>query len=77
MTTLQLKNKIQERLKLINDEQLLNTIYEILSSTDNEVVKLTPEHKKSVMRGLEQMKNGEVSSHEDAMNELKEWLEEK
>ena len=76
MTAIQLKSRIQERLNKTNDLKLLNTIHEILKSTDEEVVKLSPEHRKSVMRGLEQMKNGEVCSEEEADREIEEWLRE-
>lgn len=77
MTTIQLKNRIKEQLNRTDDEKLLEAIYELLSTADEEVVKFTPEQRKRVMRGLEQIKNGEVSSHEDTMKEIEERLREK
>jgi predicted transcriptional regulator len=75
MTTVQLKTKIQERIDRTQDTLLLEAIYDMLGAVDGEVVKFTPEQYRRVMRGLEQMRNGEVTSHEDTMKELEEWLE--
>ncbi|MCB9185379.1 MAG: hypothetical protein H6601_01375 [Flavobacteriales bacterium] len=77
MTAVQLKTRIKERLEKTDDPKLLEAIYEMLKSADDEVVKFTPEQRARVMRGLEQMKNGEVSTHEETMEELREWLKKK
>ena len=76
MTTIQLKTRIQERLDRTQDTLLLEAIYDMLGGSDD-VVKFTPEKRARVMRGLEQMRNGQVTSHEDTMKELQEWLEKK
>jgi predicted transcriptional regulator len=76
MTTVQLKTKIQERIDRTHDTLLLEAIYDMLGAVDGEVVKFTPEQYRRVMRGLEQMKNGEVVSEEEADREIEEWLRE-
>jgi len=74
MTAVQLKTRIKERLEKTDDPKLLEAIYEMLKSAEEEVVKFTPEQRTRVMRGLEQMKNGEVTSQEEADREIEEWL---
>ena len=76
MTTVQLKSKIQERLDKTENTLLLEAIYDMLNGSDD-VVKFTPEQHARVLRGLEQMRKGQVTSHEDTMKELQEWLERK
>ncbi len=76
MTTVQLKTKIQERTDRTHDTLLLEAVYDMLGAVDGEVVKFTPEQYRRVMRGLEQMKNGEVVSEEEADREIEEWLRE-
>lgn len=75
MTTIQLKTRIQERLDRTQDTLLLEAIYDMLGGSD-EVVKFTPEQHARVMRGLEQMRNGQVVSEEEADREIEEWLRE-
>ncbi|MBI1288218.1 MAG: hypothetical protein GC178_11650 [Flavobacteriales bacterium] len=77
MTAVQLKTRIKERLEKTDDPKLLEAVYEMLKAAEDEVVKFTPEQRARVMRGLEQMRNGEVCSHEETIEDLREWLKKK
>jgi hypothetical protein len=73
MSGLELKEKIQKRLIEIEDEALLNEIYQMVCE-DDAVYKLSDEQKLRVEEGRQQIKEGKVISNEEANRQAKEWL---
>jgi len=79
MSTLELKEMLIEKINGTDDEELLEEIAHLLDvelETTNGVYKMSAEQLAAVNEGLEQLKNGEWLSHEDAEREIDEWLNE-
>jgi hypothetical protein len=74
MTKAQLKNKILEKIKKLENPELLEEIYRLLESetSDVEVYKLTPEQQKSIEEGLDDYKKGEIISDKDVNEKMDE-----
>jgi hypothetical protein len=73
MDIIELQNKLIKDIQKITDEELLNTIYQIIHS-GTDIYKLTPEQKESIRVSREQIKRGEFKSHETVMKETRKWL---
>ena len=73
MSGLELKEKIQKRLIEIDDEALLNEIYQMVCE-DDPVYKLSDEQKLRIEQGRQEIKEGKVISNEEANRQAKEWL---
>ncbi len=78
MTKAQLKNKILEKIKNLENPDLLEEIYRFLEleTSDLEVYKLTPEQQKSIEEGLEDYKKGNIMTDKDVNDEIDKWLNE-
>jgi len=76
MTVVELKEKLIAKIKSTDDEQLLEHIADIIDFEHN------PEHVHvmsqgeidAVKEGLEQIKNGQCISDEEAHRQFEEWL---
>ncbi|MGI8893738.1 MAG: hypothetical protein ACR2GN_09815 [Bacteroidia bacterium] len=78
MTKAQLKNKILEKIKNLENPDLLEEIYRFLEleTSDLEVYKLTPEQQKSIEEGLDDYKKGNIMTDKDVNDEIDRWLNE-
>lgn len=74
MTAIQLKQFIKKEVDAIDDEPMLENIIKVIHDLRGEVRTFTPEQRERVLHGLEQMRNGEVVSEEEADREIEEWL---
>jgi hypothetical protein len=76
MSTVELKQRLIERIALIEDDNILSEVYRLLewTNTDPETVKLTPELKAALDAGLDDIENGRTISHEQAKQEIDTWL---
>ena len=76
MSSLELKQKIIEKIESIEDDNLLAEIYRTLeiSQADNDVFVLTPPMRIALDEGLEDVKHGRVISNDEANKEIDEWL---
>ena len=76
MHTLELKKQLIDKIESTNNDILLEEIYRILDmGEDNlELYKLSSHQKAAIDEGLEDVKQGNVISHEDAKKEIDEWL---
>jgi hypothetical protein len=74
MTKAQLKNKILEKIKKLENPELIEEIYRLLESetSDLEVYKLTPEQQKSIEEGLDDYKKGKIISDKAVNDEIDE-----
>lgn len=73
MPIIKIKEKLLQRISEIEDENLLNEVYDMVRE-DAEVYKISAPQKEAVERGLNDIKNGRTISHEDAGKDIDEWL---
>lgn len=74
MSTVELKNKLKQKIEELNEVYLLEELLNIidLEAHKSEVHKIPKEHKKGLEISLEQMDTGKTTSHEKVMKELKD-----
>jgi hypothetical protein len=72
MSAIELKKKIQKRLTEIEDEDLLEEIYQMLCE-DKEPYQLSPSEKLRIEQARREIKEGKVISNEEANRRAKEW----
>jgi predicted transcriptional regulator len=78
MTTAKLKNKVIDKIKTIDDTELLESIYNLIES-DLElqvVLKLTKEQSKAIEAGRKDIKDGKTFTNDDVKKEMDKWLKE-
>ncbi|CAN5515065.1 hypothetical protein BH09BAC6_BH09BAC6_06660 [soil metagenome] len=76
MTVIELKAKLIEKINNTNDYELLDHISEVFEfeSRVDETYEMSPGEIEAVNEGLEQIKNGQWLSHEEANSQVAEWL---
>jgi len=73
MSAIELKEKIQKRLTEIEDEALLEEIYQMVCE-DQEPYLLSPTQKERIDQARQEIKEGKVISNEEANRQAREWL---
>ncbi len=73
MSALEIKEKIQKRLAEINDEAVLEDIYQMVCE-DQEPYQLSADPKTRIELAKKEIKEGKVISNEEANRQAKEWL---
>ena len=76
-TTEQLKLSLISRIRESKDLDFLNTLQNIVDSTDQEIYQLSELQESSITNGRSDIKNGKFHKNEDVISELKEWLKNK
>lgn len=76
MSTIELRKKVIEKIKKIDDENLLNDVNKLidLEAADLEVYKLNSEQRAAIAEAQIQIKNVEFLTDEEASKEINEWL---
>ena len=76
MTTKELKSNVIGKINETNDDEVLTEIYKILvdSYEDSEIYQLSENHKAAIALGINQIKQGEYLTNEQANKEADEWL---
>ena len=75
MNTVELKQMINQRISLIDDEPFLVAIKTILDTKlTSSIYKLSDFQKERISLGREQLKNGQIISNEDLQSEIDQWL---
>ena len=76
MTTKELKSKVIGKIIETNDNAILEEIYKILDETfeDSDIYQLSENHKTAIELGINQIKNGEYLTNEQANKEAAQWL---
>lgn len=69
-----IKEKLIERIKLSKDENLLNEIYNLLESTEQEPIIFSKNHINKVQESEEAYSKGNIISDEDLQKKLNKWL---
>lgn len=78
MKTAELKNILIQRIAGINDKSFLSAINTIVEAkSESTVYKTTPEQRKSIKEGREQIARGEFFTNEEVELEMDKWLREK
>lgn len=75
MLTTELKNKLIERIRETNDEEILEEISHLLELQEPDTVYQTNENQKAnIEKARQQIKNGQYLSDEDAEKDIDKWL---
>ena len=75
--TAQIKKDLISRIKNSKDLNFLKALQTIFDTSEQALYKLSPEQENSISTGREQLKNGQFSSNESVISEMKEWLAKK
>ena len=73
MTT-QIKNSLISRIKNSNDLDFLKALQTIFDSTEQTLYQLSPEQNDSIIKGREEIKNGDYLENDQFISEMKQWL---
>lgn len=76
-TTAQIKNNLISRIKESKDLNFLKALQTILDKSEQELYQLTSEQDDAISIGRKQIKDGQVSSNESVISEMKEWIAKK
>jgi hypothetical protein len=78
MTTVELKNFLIHKIAGINDKSFLSAIKTIIETkSESTIYKTTPDQRKRIMEGREQIAKGEGFPNEQVEMEMDKWLKEK
>ena len=72
--TAQIKNNLISRIEKSNDLSFLKALQTIFDSSEQSVYQLSSDQENSISIGKKQLKNGQYSSNESVISEMKEWL---
>lgn len=70
----QIKNSLISRIKDSNDLNFLKALQTIFDSSEQALYQLSPDQNDSIVKGREQIKNGEYVENDQFMSEVKKWL---
>lgn len=73
MTT-QIKNSLISRIKDSNDVNFLKALQTIFDSSEQTLYQLSAEQNDSIIKGREEIKNGDYIENDQLMSEMKKWL---
>ena len=76
MTVVELKEKLIAKISTTTDKELLNEVSWIIDveEPNNGMHVMSPGEIEAVKEGLEQIKNGQYISNEEANRQVEEWL---
>ncbi|HET7115367.1 MAG TPA: hypothetical protein VFI29_02690 [Hanamia sp.] len=76
MSTIELRNKVIDKIRKIENEDLLNEVNRLIEieTSDIEVYKFSSEQKAAIEEAENQIKNGEFLTDEEATKDIEEWL---
>ncbi len=72
--TAQIKNNLISRINESKDLNFLEALQTIFVRSGQELCQLSSEQKDSVLTGKRQIKNGQISSNESVISEMREWV---
>ncbi len=76
MTT-QLKRSLISRINASNDINFLEALQTLFDSSEQSLYQLTPEQNASILKGREEVSQGEFVENDQLLNEIKAWLTKK
>ena len=69
------KEKLIERIKSYHDEDLLNELYKVLLSEEQEPLQFTKEQKNKIKDSEQQYQAGKTVSDDDVQKRMNKWLD--
>jgi len=72
--TSQIKKSLISRIKDSNDLNFLRALQTIFDSSEQALYQLSAEQKASIIKGREDIKNGDYIENDQLMSEMKKWL---
>lgn len=79
MSTIELRNKLHSLIDSISDNEKLKALLTLLNANDSTkdwFDNLSDSHKKSIERGISDIKNRRVTNDEEARNEIDKYIAE-
>lgn len=71
----EIKKKLINKIRDIDNPQVINEIYQLLEiDLEEDVYPTTTDQKKAIKAALSQVKEGETISEEEANKQIEEWL---
>ena len=78
MTTFELKSILYQKIAEIDDKSFLSAINTMIETKSNTTIfKTTPEQKKKIEQGINDIKEGRFFTDEEVQMEVDKWLKEK
>ncbi len=76
MSTSEMKQKLIEKIKSTEDDNILEEVYRILEvgTIELDEIILSDKQRELIDGGLRDIENGNYLSNEDANNEIEKWL---
>jgi predicted transcriptional regulator len=76
MSTVELKRNLIEKIKKIDNEDLLNDVNRLidLETSNNDIYVLNEEEEQAIAEAENQIKNGRFLTDEEAKKDIEEWL---
>lgn len=76
MTTKELRNKLIDKIKQIDDDEILKEIYRMIeeANSDEEIFHLSEDHIKAIEEAKSQIKKGEFLTNSQVNEEIGKWL---
>lgn len=76
MSTVELRNKLKEKIEELNEDYLLEHLIGIIEvETSDEVFEIPESHRKSIDIGLAQIKAGKTVTNEEVMKRVQQWAD--
>jgi hypothetical protein len=72
--TTQIKNSLISRIKDSNDLNFLKALQTIFDSSEQTLYQLSSEQNDSIIKGREEIENGDYIENDQLMSEMKQWL---
>jgi len=70
----EIREKLIEKIRNIEDEELLEHIPDLIDFESNEMYEMRPGEIEAVEDGIKQIENGQSLSHEEVKRQTAEWL---
>lgn len=76
MTTNELKHKVIDRINELDDDSLLKDLIRLIEDSvdDNEIVRLSDNHKNAINIAIDQIEKGDYLTNEQSNKQIDEWL---
>lgn len=75
MVTDKHRDKLIEKIKSIDDRNIIDEIYRLLKvDFDDTIYKTNDEQKARIAKGIQQIENGESVKSEDVFKKMRKWL---
>jgi hypothetical protein len=76
MTSIELKNKVIGKINQINNDAILNEVYQLLDDSfeDSEIYQLSENHKIAIEIAKIQINRGEYLTNDEANKDIGKWL---